>query len=117
MEADPYYIKPEILRFSQKAGYCNEGGSKFESKTAQTLRIIREDAQDEFRSWAEPRNLIQFIYIVEGHGIDTLLRSAPNVGYCLAGVGENDPRRTDIKGENLCDFAIGSTIKAGAECR
>ena len=49
--------------------------------------------------------------------MDALFRSALDVGYCLAGIGKNDSRRTNILEENLGDFAIGSTIKASAKCR
>jgi hypothetical protein len=48
--------------------------------------------------------------------MNALFCSALDMGCCLAGVGKNDTRWANILEDNLGDFAIRSTIKAGAKC-
>lgn len=61
---------------------------------------------------------VELIGVIKGHGVNARSGCCADEGDGFAWIGEDDARRIDgalTDGEDLVDFAVGSTVKTGAE--
>ena len=101
MEADSDDAQSKLSRFGKKSRYGDKWRSKLESKAAQALRVIREDAEDQLSGRIGSRNLVQLVCVIEGHGIDTGPCSIFDEGHRFARISKDNPVGTNVSTEDL----------------
>ena len=116
METDTDDIKVQFLGFRQQTRDGDERGTKFDTKGAQTFRVVRENAHDAFSARMGTSNFVKLVGIVKGHHIDPHFSCIADKGSRLAWVGKNDVGGINsANAQDIGDFIIGGTVEACAK--
>lgn len=116
VESDACDVQVELLCQGQEVTAGVQTGSKLLAQTAESCRVVGQDAQEELGIWVYLFNLVQLVGVVKGHLLDSLLCGVADIGLGLAGLSVDDARRIDPLTQHHLNLGFGCAVEASAEC-
>lgn len=117
VEGNAHNVDVELLGAAQQAADLAQRRSELESETAQTARVVREDAENHARGRVVLLDLGELVGVVKGHAVDAALGRVPDERRGLARVGVDDARRRDAARErhDCRDLGLRRAVEAESE--
>jgi hypothetical protein len=115
VESNTSNVEVELLGQSKKFRSGVHVGTELLAQTAETLGVVREDAEVELCVREDGLDLVQLVAVVEGHLLDILLCSVTQVALGLARLRVNDARRVNACTQDQFDLRLAGTVEARSE--